>query len=116
MAKKKVAAEAARKPKQKPAPSPPAEPEGTVTDPEPDGDIADVLKLMVNGHTLIGRKAYGAWVFSCDDWPDLAALHRGDLDPIGAVNEFMAKALAGAVAVPEAAADPSLFADETDAE
>jgi hypothetical protein len=112
MAKKKVAAEAARKPKQKPAPSPPAEPEGTVVVPETDA----ILEMSVNGHILTGRKAYGAWVFNCDDWPDLAAMHRGDLDPIGVIADFMAKALAGAVAVPEAAADPSLFADETDAE
>jgi hypothetical protein len=62
-------------------------------------DDVSVLEWVVNGHTLAGEKRGGRWTFTCPDWPDLARRYAGVADVSGVLNEFMAKALAGAVAV-----------------
>lgn len=56
-----------------------------------------VVELSVNGHTLRGEARGGVWSFSCPDFPEVAAKWGGDTTARNAIDDFMARALAGAV-------------------
>lgn len=62
-------------------------------------DSQSTFTFAVNGHTLDGVKRNSRWSFTCPSWPELADKYAGDEDTIGIVEEFMARALAGAVKI-----------------
>lgn len=54
------------------------------------------LLLVVNGHELTGTK-FAVWTFHCRDWPELADKYAGESTTTWIVEEFLGRALAGAI-------------------
>lgn len=64
---------------------------------EPEGR----LELQINEHVLTGEKRRGKWLFSCPSWPSLETQFNGDTSTVGILNEFVKRALRGAVKISE---------------
>lgn len=54
--------------------------------------------MTVNGHRLTGERWSGRWVLTCKSFPDVAARHQDAADASAAIEEFVRRATAGAVA------------------
>lgn len=63
---------------------------------------SNLLRIAVNGHELTGQQVRKTWVFVCD-WPEVSERFSGTADLSGAIDLFMAKALANAVTIRELA-------------